>query len=54
MNIIGAIVYYFAVKRFCNCAYCKNKNYDERRLVCVCNPEAGICTCGAEENKSKA
>lgn len=42
MNIIGAIVYYFAVKKNCPC--CQNNGESQ---VCVCDPNTGICTCGA-------
>lgn len=38
LNIFGAIIYYFAVKRNCPCC----QTYED---VCVC--EGGVCSCGA-------
>lgn len=42
MNILGAIVYYLAVKKNCTCCEGQNDSH-----VCVCDPATGICTCGA-------
>ena len=38
LNIFGAIIYYFAVKRECPCC----QSYEN---VCIC--EGGVCKCGA-------
>lgn len=43
MNIFGAIIYYFAVKKECPC--CK-----KMENVCVCDPD-GTCHCGVMNTK---
>ncbi len=68
LNIFGAIIYYFAVKRTyieysdfentCVCGpdgecVCGNVEENKKEITCVCNPD-GECVCGnVEENKKE-
>lgn len=45
LGIVGAIAYYFSIKKDCPCEPCQKNRNSSNNLVCICD-DNGDCVCG--------